>query len=247
MSVFRKNREYRKKRMKSFGFYSVLCLCLLAVGAAAWSATIGVEDGSLLGEDTAGSTGSLFSSQEVDLIVESQPAETSTPSSSSSVRTSSGTSSEVKATAETVSDEPIDTVAHFFVMPITGNIIKKYSDTELQYSETYGDMRLHTGIDIAADLNSVIKSAGNGVVEKVYYDDLYGNTVIIDHGNGVKGYYCGLNNEPSVSEGQVVLSGTQIGSLSTIPCECADAPHFHFAMKKDDVWVSPLAMMNMEE
>lgn len=244
MSFFKKNseknKESRKAAAKSAGFYSVLSLCLVAVGAAAWSATAGLGGISLGNNaDSSGNAASYYSPSsvaETDNKLKNVPVDPDWESDKAA--------ESAEADAK-VKDVP-DTTAHFFVMPVTGTILKKYNDTELQYSETYGDMRLHTGIDVQADLDTIIKSAGNGVVEKVYYDDLSGNTVIINHGNNIRGYYCGLNNIPKVGEGDVVLSGTELGSLSSTPFECADAPHFHFAMKKDDEWVSPLTLMNME-
>lgn len=241
MSDSQKRSEANMQKAKSGLFYLILCLCMVAVAAAAWSATVDLQQP----EDTAdlpGETIELSSdtpAQNAEVKVDSQPADASSAVSEPAV-------SESAAPADTpVLDEP-DTVAHFFVMPVTGNILKKYNAEELQYSETYGDMRLHTGIDIEAPRDTLIKSAGNGVVEEVYADELYGNTVVINHGNGVYGYYCGLNNIPLVEAGDVVLSGTELGSLADIPCESADASHFHFAMKKDGAWVSPLEMMNME-
>ena len=231
MSESNKSVEANMRKAKSGLFYLILSLCMVAVVAAAWSATVTLQEPG----DTAdlSSAGEGIASdapvQNAEVKVSSEPAETSS------------SAPEPAAQADTpVLDAP-DTVAHFFVMPVTGNILKKYNAEELQYSETYGDMRLHTGIDIEAARDTLIKSAGNGVV-----DGLYGNTVVINHGNGVYGYYCGLNNVPLVEAGDVVLSGTELGSLTDIPCESADASHFHFAMKKDGTWVSPLAMMNME-
>ena len=224
------------QKAKSGLFYLILCLCMVAVAAAAWSATVSLREPGDTADLSSGEAGVSSGApvQNAEVKVESEPAD------------SSVFAPESAAPADTpVLNEP-DTVAHFFVMPVTGNILKKYNAEELQYSETYGDMRLHTGVDIEAARDTLIKSAGNGVVEEVYADGLYGNTVVINHGNGVYGYYCGLNNVPLVEAGDVVLSGTELGSLTDIPCESADASHFHFAMKKDGAWVSPLVMMNME-
>lgn len=225
-----------KNKYKSLGFYTVLALSIMAIGAAAWSASVGIQhidrDASIHGQTSE-------TPLEVDLPVSDQPAEIPSQPEESSQAPQEDTSSE-EVTPED------KTVAHYFIMPVSGAIAKKYSADELQYSETYGDMRIHTGIDIAADLDSRVKSSGNGVVEDIYNDERTGNTIVINHGNGITAYYCGLNNVPMVSEGDVVLAGTDLGSVSTLPDECADAPHLHFAVKKDGEWTSPLALMNME-
>lgn len=137
-------------------------------------------------------------------------------------------------------------VANYFVLPVTGEIIKGFSDTELQYSETFKDLRLHTGIDIACEAGSAVKAAGDGVVYEIKEDPNWGVTIVIDHGNGVKGYYCGLNKKPLVHKGDSVTSGTQLGSVDEIPAECLDQSHLHLAFTKNDAYVSPLELIGME-
>ena len=43
------------------------------------------------------------------------------------------------------------TVPPKFAIPLNGNIGKIFSDSELQYSATYNDMRLHLGVDVQAE------------------------------------------------------------------------------------------------
>jgi len=49
-------------------------------------------------------------------------------------------------------------------------------------SDTFGTRQgKHKGIDIAGKLNSPIFSVDNGVVEKSYYSNSYGNVIFINH------------------------------------------------------------------
>ena len=235
MNDFDKEAEETKRGAKSLGFYAVLAFSMLAVGAAAWSATVGIDG---LRDITADKddTASTQSVEQAEIKVESIPAPPITSEVPPRV---------ARPVIEPAEEIP-DTVAHFFIMPVSGMVTKKFSNKELFFSETFGDLRLHNGIDIAAEIGAQVKSAGNGTVEKIYKDGTLGNVVVIDHGNGVQGFYCGLNNTPSVEEGQSVLSGTLLGSLTTVPYECADAPHLHFEMRKDGELVSPLGLMNLE-
>lgn len=232
------------------GFYMVLAACLIAVGAAAWTAISSlapppVDEGELNGSSLSDGMGLVTSRQQSggQAAVDKKVSDISDNRVSSTPDGSKPQSSSHSADADKA-DAP---AADFFVLPVTGDIIKVYNDTELQYSETYKDMRLHTGVDIAAEPGTKVKAAGDGRVTDVYADPLWGSTVVIDHGNGITVYYCGLNKTPTVAKGDVVAPGAQIGDVGEIPCEAADAPHLHLAIKQNDQWVSPLALMGMEK
>ena len=131
-----------------------------------------------------------------------------------------------------------------FVLPIVGNISKGYSDSALQYSATYNDMRLHTGVDILCAKNSNIKSATNGAVKSVVDDAKLGKTITIEF-NNITIKYCGMGSA-SVKEGDKVNAGDIIGVSGEIPAECADKPHIHIEVFVDGESVSPLAMLGLE-
>lgn len=226
------------------GFYVVLAFCLLAVGAAAWTAVNTLQAPPIDTGELSTSFQSESSDNSLTNVGKAVSDAIDDRSSSSADKSSSrpAASSNTSSAAEVAAPK-----ANFFVLPVTGDIIKKFSDTELQYSETFRDMRIHYGVDIAADKGTRVNSAGDGTVSDVFDDPLWGSTVVIDHGNGLIGYYCGLNKQPTVKKGDVVEAGTQLGSIDTIPCESLDSPHLHLAFKKDDKWVSPLKLMEMEE
>ena len=76
----------------------------------------------------------------------------------------------------------------------------------------------------------------------VYADALWGTVVEIDHGDGLTGIYCGLNQSPPVKKGDKVDSTTVIGSVDSIPAEIADETHLHFSMKVNGKYVDPVTM-----
>lgn len=243
------------------GFYIALATCLIAVGAATWTA---VNTFSSLGGDTTLDVPSDTSSQQdissdfsrpssmysvvsgVDESssytssseeYESLPSESSEPDVSSE-----DTSSEIQA-AQTDPAEPEPAVT--YVLPVSGTITKKYSGTELQYSSTYNDWRIHQGIDIAADSGAEVAAIAGGTVTEVYSDPLWGTTIVIEHRNGVVSYYSGLDSETNVQVGDTVSTSQKIGKLGTIPCESADGIHLHLGIKQNDEWVSPLEIMGI--
>lgn len=146
--------------------------------------------------------------------------------------------SETVTVNEEKEDEP------YFVMPVTGEVIKKYSETELIYSETYHDMRIHSGIDIKPSGNTAVCSASKGKVTAIDENTAYGNTVTVDHGNGIFFRYCGLNNI-TVSEGDNLSAGDVLGQIGTVNCECSDEAHLHLEAFKDSIPVSPSKLLGL--
>lgn len=142
------------------------------------------------------------------------------------------------------SSPPVENIIKF-ALPIEGNILKGYSDTALQYSVTYNDMRLHTGIDIACNLDDEIKSVGSGTVKSVVDDANYGKVITIDHTGELTVKYCGFK-QVSVKEGDNVNTGDIIGILGEIPCECGDKPHIHIEAFLQNKATSPLAALGLE-
>lgn len=234
--------KYYDKETKSFfagkGFYLVLAFCLLAVGAAAWSAY-----SAFTGLGTAENTQSVSSTAKVEKKQSYVSKEE--PTASSEIQSSS---SEVSSSKKQVtSSAPERPAANYFVLPVTGEVIKGFSDTALQYSVTYNDRRLHTGIDIAADSGTPVKASGDGTVTEVGKDELYGNCITVDHGNGIVARYCGLADGVKVKKGDTVKGGKVIGSVGNIPSETLDKSHLHLEFLKDGKPVSPLKVMGLSE
>ncbi|MCL2503339.1 MAG: M23 family metallopeptidase [Coriobacteriia bacterium] len=103
----------------------------------------------------------------------------------------------------------------------------------------FGDRRLHTGLDIGASQGSVIVAAGSGTVIYTGYRGGYGNTVMIDHGNGVVSLYAHqANGSIMVQTGQKVASGEQIGKVGSTGN--STGPHLHFEVRVNGTPKNPL-------
>ena len=231
----------KKDRLTKFlngkGFYIALGICLVAIGLSAWSGY-----SAILQKDTANnsSKSDLTSSNAGIESVPSAPEVTvDTP------KEDVPDDREISSTTQTEQAQKAETpTAKYFLFPINGEIIKDFSDTELQFSLTYNDMRLHTAIDIAADLKTAVKSAGDGTVIWAGKDDALGYTVKIDHGNGITAVYAGLAEALQVKEGDTVTAGATIGALGIVTSECVDAPHLHLEFYDGEVPVSPLTLLS---
>ena len=91
-----------------------------------------------------------------------------------------------------------------------------FSGDELVFSRTMLDWRIHPGLDIRADVGTPFKAAADGVVTKVYNDDMMGFTVIILHPDGFETIYSNLQTGQLVEENQEV----KLGMLSRRRHDC---------------------------
>ncbi len=90
---------------------------------------------------------------------------------------------------------------------------------------------IHDGIDYAYSNISGdnIYSADSGkVIVSGWVDGGCGNTVVVDHGNGLMTEYCHMNGKPSVSKGATVAKGTVLGHVGSTGN--SSGPHLHFGV-----------------
>lgn len=146
-----------------------------------------------------------------------------------------------------IAEEAAAVTPQVMVRPLNGEIINAFSDGELVKSKTLNVWKTHDGVDIAGALDEKVKSMMGGTVTKVYEDQLMGASVIIDHGNGIEGYYCNLSKDIPIAEGQTVSAGTVIGMVGdTAESEISEPSHLHFAVKKNGKWIDPIALISGE-
>ncbi len=127
------------------------------------------------------------------------------------------------------------------MMPVSGDILTEFSWGELVKS-TGGVWKTHDGVDISADAGTSVKSMTAGTVKEIYSDTLWGNCVVIDHGETVIGCYYGLSPDISVNIGDSVSAGTVIGTVgNTADIESDIGSHLHFAVKHQGAWVDPIS------
>lgn len=139
-------------------------------------------------------------------------------------------------TDEEVRDEPYQ---KSYTMPINGEILKDFSTDVLQYSQTFGDMRLHTAVDIACKEGTFISAITDGKVQSVEDSANLGKVIIIDHGDGLIVKYACVK-DPKVKAGDTVKGGNLIGAVGTVPMESSDQSHLHIEAEKNG---KPISIM----
>lgn len=226
------------------GFYIALGICMIAIGISAWTAISKTSGPPEINESN--NTAQIVSNGQTSKDTEANTPQSDIPHtlSSDTVKENESSKEDTVTSADTESVVEQTPTAGYFVYPVVGEVIKKFSDSELQYSVTFNDMRLHLGIDIKAEAGTSVKSSGDGKVLEVKNDPELGYTVKIDHGNGITALYSGLAKAVAVKSGETVKSGTNLGALGTVNNECLDAPHLHLEFFREDKPIDPLELMS---
>ncbi|PZU98494.1 MAG: peptidase M23 [Pseudanabaena sp.] len=99
-----------------------------------------------------------------------------------------------------------------------------------------GTERFHAGIDFGADYGTLIYASESG---RVIYSDWYGgygNSVIIDHGNGITTLYAHCS-ELYVKDGDAVVKGQPIAAVGSTGF--STGPHLHFELRANGEPIDP--------
>ena len=216
------------------GFYIVLALCVIVIGISAYSLAKG-------GDTPTDSLNPGMSAAQQTRRPE--PSE-QLPVSTEAPKPAGAPNEEDVVSAGTLTQDDVWPEQVTWRWPVSGEIERGYSVEALSYDVTMADWRTHDGVDILAQQGEVVVAAGDGEVVSVTQDDLYGTTVVIDHGNGIKTTYSNLADTPTVAAGDKVKGGDVIGSVGkTALCEIGQGSHMHFAMSRDGASVDPTAYL----
>ncbi|MFU8818836.1 MAG: M23 family metallopeptidase [Desulfurivibrio sp.] len=99
------------------------------------------------------------------------------------------------------------------------------------------DEQFHLGVDLASVRQAEIEAANHGIVVFAEYLGIYGNTVILDHGQGVFSLYSHLSRI-SVEVGQRVERDDLLGYSGVTGMAGGD--HLHFSILINGIFVDPI-------
>ncbi len=99
----------------------------------------------------------------------------------------------------------------------------------------------HHGLDIGAAKGNLARAAAGGKVVRSGFESLYGNLVVIDHGNGYRTLYAHLS-ERLVAGGDIVQRGDEIGKVGKTGR--TTGPHLHYEVHVNGLPVNPIRFLN---
>jgi len=99
----------------------------------------------------------------------------------------------------------------------------------------------HTGIDIPAQAGESILAAAGGKVLVAEYIEAYGNTILLDHGEGITSLYAHCSKLLVNAEDEVAV-GAEIARVGSTGY--ATGPHLHFEVQRNGEPQNPLDYLN---
>lgn len=121
--------------------------------------------------------------------------------------------------------------------PLRGPITSGFGTRTHPFS---GDKKFHCGLDIGAEVGTVIKSAGEGTVIFSGWKDGYGNMIVISHKNNYITIYAHnsknfVDVHEKVKKGQKIALSGKTGAVT--------GAHLHFEIRKGIVPLNPLRIL----
>ncbi|BAK80794.1 peptidase, M23/M37 family protein [Candidatus Arthromitus sp. SFB-rat-Yit] len=126
-----------------------------------------------------------------------------------------------------------------YLRPSTGPITSNYG---WRVHPVRGTKSLHTGVDFGGKVgDTIIASRAGDIAFAGWYNNVYGNVVIINHGGGYQTFYAHMSRV-TVSKGQAVDQGVRIGQMGSTGM--STGAHLHFEVRKDGSSLDPLKFLS---
>lgn len=236
---------------KSTGLIIAIAVAIIIIAAAAWFALSRYNSGGMgdMVSDIKSEISSIYDDTKSDIksdfnsLTSDIRSEYNDLTSSYNDNVSSFMDTSMAPTGDNVSSVPYE---KNYSLPCEGEILKPFSDKELVYSKTFGDMRLHSGIDIKCKKDTAVSACGDGKIIGIDESSQYGTVVILELEEGLTVRYASLK-DLKVKLSDTVKAGDILGSTSTVPAECNDEEHLHLEVYKNGIAVDPLEALELAE
>ena len=120
------------------------------------------------------------------------------------------------------------------IWPTEGHVTSGFGSRRSPFT---GKTEFHRGLDIANRRGTPIYAPANGTVTFVGGQNAYGNTIVIQHSNGISTRYAHLDRY-AVKQGQQVKRGELIGYMGS--SGRTTGSHLHYEVRVNGVLVNPM-------
>jgi murein DD-endopeptidase MepM/ murein hydrolase activator NlpD len=127
------------------------------------------------------------------------------------------------------------------ITPVPGCITSMYGLRRLHNGKPTGGF--HMGLDQRTPAGEPIRAVAGGTVRLVGHFNLHGNTIGVDHGQGLESIYLHMSRL-AVKEGDVVRQGDVVGYAGSTGR--STAPHLHWNLFANGVAVNPLQWVRLQ-
>ncbi|WP_317622950.1 peptidoglycan DD-metalloendopeptidase family protein [Thiohalobacter sp.] len=124
-----------------------------------------------------------------------------------------------------------------FTLPVNGPVSSPFG---LRRFFNRQPRKPHSGLDLAAPRGTPVQAPAPGVVLDTGDFFFNGNTVFIDHGQGLVSMYCHMDHI-QVRPGQAVARGEVIGTVGSTGR--VTGPHLHWSVSLNDARVDPSLLL----
>ncbi|MGW8228856.1 MAG: peptidoglycan DD-metalloendopeptidase family protein [Gammaproteobacteria bacterium] len=124
-----------------------------------------------------------------------------------------------------------------FILPVDGELGSPFG---LRRFFNGQPRRPHSGVDIAAPEGTLIRSPADGIVVNTGNYFFNGNSVFVDHGQGLVTMFCHLS-DIDVKTGTVVKQGDVLGKVGMTGR--VTGPHLHWSVSLNNTRVEPMLFM----
>ena len=126
-----------------------------------------------------------------------------------------------------------------FIQPTEGELTTEFG--LFRYTNGDATPSRHAGIDISAESGTPVLAPNGGRV--LFAEKLLntGNTVVIEHGNGLKSLFYHMKSL-DVAQGDMVQKGQQIGTVGTTGY--STGPHLHYEVRLYSMSIDPMRLFD---
>lgn len=132
-----------------------------------------------------------------------------------------------------------------YVTPVAYDSVSSYN--EIYNSKTTGFIYRHDGVDFSAKEGEKVAAIADGTIETISLSAKTGNLIVINHGNGIKGYYRFVEPVSTLKEGAKVTKGQCFATVAAAyGSEAKDGTHLHLEMRANGKTVDPATYLDIK-